>query len=232
MISPHASAAPSSERGQSQPVTYTAFLISDVQIGGRRYRGAQVYLSFDAHVGTVVKTGSRSVNRTGSAHVRVVSGRRTILADFAPDQIYVYFDAANAGVGFGSLIDGVDHPGYPLTLTSQECDSLTENSLIGAVSDVATNPSNAVNYTADVLGINPDLMHPTTLSGPASSCAAFDPVTSICSDSESIPLKTNRGSFYLFRPYTDLDVLCSSAGPISVNWGSFWVESGTRPHEP
>ena len=218
------------EEESARPITYTAFLISDVAIGDHQYAGAQIYLSFDADAGTVMKladgTGHTYINDVGKAHVRVISGDRTITAQFAPDQIYVFFDEATASVGFGSHVGGHDYRGYPLTLTQLDCDSLTENSTVGAISDIAITPANAANYTAPTALLPADLVHATTISGPASSCVAFDPATSICSDFNPVPLKTNRGDFTLFEPYTDFDTTCTPTGPLSVNWGTFWAETG------
>jgi hypothetical protein len=70
-----------------------------------------------------------------------------------------------------------------------------------------------------------NLTNPTTLSGPASSCVAFDPRTSYCSNLTPIGLNTNRGNFYLFEPYT-VDEIGDGTAVFSPNWGVFWSELG------
>jgi hypothetical protein len=230
----------------AKPITYTGFWTTDVGIGGITYFGARVYISFDADTRAVkpFPDGTRGfLNDVGTAHIKVISGNTVITARLAPNQIYVYFDITNASVGFGSYAGG---RGYPLSLTANET-NLTSNSLIGAVSDILINNdsasySSATGDLANDLGTAP-LRHSTTLSGPASSCVAFDPTTSICSNLTPIPLgTTNLGSLYLFEPYT-LDAcgtgfdlfefpskLVAGCGVapnralFSVNWGIFWAE--------
>jgi len=237
-----------SEDDHVQPITYTGYLTSDVELGGVVYYGARIYISFDANPHTVKPFSDGTLgflNEVGKAHVRVISGNSVITADLAPNQIYVYFDITNSSVGFGSYAGG---RGYPLSLTANG-PPLTANSLVGAVSDIIVN-QDPLNYSPNTAALAKrmeaaPLAGKTTLSGPACSCIAFDPTTSICSNFTPVPLSTtNLGSLYLFEPYTvdactyritiplfstALDNACNSSptdGPlfISVNWGSFWVE--------
>jgi hypothetical protein len=237
-------AAAIAESEESKPITYTAFVISDVEIGGNLYFGAQVYLSFEADTATAVPFPNARcgllpngicgyINERGEARVRVTSGGRTITARFAPHQLYVYFDIANSSVGFGSYAGG---RGYPLSITKHDLGAqglpcgfgdgctLTENSLVGAVADIiATGDSR--NYSAETAALSSDLKSDTTVSGPASSCVSFDPTTSICSNLTPIPLQTtDQGSFLLFEPYTDDESTTNVPQPFSVNWGAFWAE--------
>jgi hypothetical protein len=169
----------------SAPITYNGLLVSDVTMGGQHFTGALVCLSFAADTRTVLPfTDSTSygfINQTGDAKVTVIAGSRNITADFAPGQIYVYYDIKNSSVGFGSSAGG---RGYRLSLTATEPpDSIYgfENSTLGAVADIMRIPGDAANYTPLTQTLVTDLTNPTTLSGNASSCGALDPTTAICS---------------------------------------------------
>ena len=81
----------------ARPISYHGYVIADATLGGVRYAGAQVFLSFDGDAGSAVAfhSGASSygfINRTGEARVSIVSGGRTISATFEPGQIYVYYD--------------------------------------------------------------------------------------------------------------------------------------------
>jgi hypothetical protein len=209
-------------------ITYYGYVISDVTLGRHHYSAAQVYLSFAADTSTVLPFNQGSshgfFNAFGNAHVTIISGAHVASTDFAPDQLVVYYDVGNASVGFGSFTGGL---GYPLTLTAHsDYNFLVENSSVGAVSDLTNVPADAGLYSPKTASLATDLTNPTTLSGAASSCVAFDPVTSACSNLTPIALQTNRGDFYLFEPYTDDETANSVPGPYSINWGVFWSEPG------
>lgn len=237
-------AAADESQHERRPITYTGFVIADVQIGANLYFGAQVYLSLEADARNVMPLPNRTcpslprgvcgyINDGGRAKVKVISGNQTITAHFTPNQIYAFFDIAQASVGFGSHIGGQDFRAYPLTLTQHDladgvtpcfvgnaC-SLTENSLIGAVADIQSTGDTA-NYTPETATLTVDLKSAMTLSGPASSCTSFDPTSSVCSSPTVVALQTDQGGFYLFAPYTD-DDSTSGTQPFSVNWGGFWA---------
>jgi len=154
-----------------------------------------------------------------------VSGSRVHSADFAPNQIYVFYDVGNASVGFGSTAGGA---GYPLSITANQDtytgSGLVENSTLFALLDVGTTPGNAQYYTAETLTLATDLTNATALTGAANSCVAFDPLTSACSNFTPAPLQTSHGAFLMFEPYTDDETAYGVPGPYSVNWGVFWSE--------
>jgi hypothetical protein len=215
-------------RNSARPITYYGYVISDVTLGSHSYSAAQIYLSFTADASTAVPFSNGSshgfINATGDAHVTVISGRHVASADFAPRQIYVYYDVGNASVGFGSTAGG---SGYPLSLTAhKDFNGMVENSSVEAVSDLTLVPADASLYSPATASLATDLTNATTLSGAASSCVAFDPVTSACSNLTPIPLQTNQGNFYLFEPYTDDETANQVAGPYSISWGVFWSELG------
>jgi len=199
-------------------------LTTDVSIGGQFFVGAQVYLSVDADAARVHTTNSANgplyINNSGRARVRIVGGGQTVTANLTRGQIYTYFDVPNSSVGFGSHVNGADYRGYPLTLTENDCNSLTSNASVGAVADIIQAPAHSTFYTADVQRLVTNLRTTTALSGPASSCADFDPSTSACAFSLAVPaLQTDHGPLFLYEPYTDIDTGCT--GQTTVNWGIF-----------
>jgi hypothetical protein len=221
------------------PITYNALLVSDVTLGRHSFKGAIVYLSFAADTDTVVPftdaTSSGYFNPLGRAKVTILAGWRSISAEFAPGQIYIYLDVKNSVVGFGSNAGG---RGYPLSLTAtQPPNSIYgfENSTLGAVADIMRIPADAANYSPLTQSLVTDLTNATTLSGNASSCGALDPATAICSSLVPTRLETNRGSFYLYEPYTN-DASTTRTQPYSDNFGIFWTEKGHKDddwrHEP
>jgi hypothetical protein len=223
---------PASARG-AKPITYNGYLLTDVRLGGQSFSHAQVYLSFEGDAANVVPfndgASSGYINSSGRAQVTIISGLRMITAAFAPGQLYVYYDVVHGSIGFGSNAGG---RGYPLSLTAdQDSPGLVENSSLFAITDILTTPSNAVNYSPATPNLETDLTNATALSGGASSCVAFDPVTSICSNLNPIPLRTSRGNLYLFEPYTDDETTTTGAAPFTVNWGMFWADLGTNNND-
>jgi hypothetical protein len=211
-----------------RPITYTGFLLTDVSLGGQFFGGAQVFLSVSADARRVQTVNSAHgplyINNSGRAHIRIVGNGQTITATLAPNQIYTYFDIPNAGVGFGSRVNGSDYRYYPLTLTANFCNSLIENSSVGAVSDIIQTPTDSMFYTADVQNLVTNLRTKTALSGPASSCADFDPTTSACGFSLAVPqLQTDHGPLFIYEPYTDNNSDCSGV-TTTTNFGIFRVE--------
>jgi hypothetical protein len=222
-----------SAKPSAKPITYNGYVISDVVLGTHRYSGAQVYLSFAADASTAVPFDNGSSfgykNTTGDAHVTIVSKQGTVSAAFDPGQIYVYYDVGNASVGFGSTAVS---SGYPLSITAKSntsfaADVLDKNSSVGAVSDLTQNSLDASLYSPFTATLATDLTNATTLSGAASSCVAFDPGTSYCSNLAPTKLKTNRGDFYLYELYT-VDEVGDGSAVFSINWGVFWADLGSR----
>jgi hypothetical protein len=223
----------------ARPISYHGYVIADATLGGVRYAGAQVFLSFDGDAGSAVAfhSGASSygfINRTGEARVSIVSGGRTISATFEPGQIYVYYDVGRSGIGFGS---GVGWRGYPLTVTAKPNDivyyvgsDLVSYTTADAVSQMIRTPSLSSMYSPETATLATDLTNATVISGEASSCVAFDPATSYCTNYTPVALKTNHGDFYLYEPYRD-DAASNGKAVFSVNIGMFWSEVGLPPGE-
>jgi hypothetical protein len=218
----------------AKPITYHGYVIADVALGKHFYSDAQVYLSFDADASTAIPftNGLNGfVNASGNAHVTVVTGGRSVSANFAPGQLYVYYDVGHASVGFGSTAGG---SGYPLSITKNDDNQfsgLVEYSSVGAVSDLTLVSADAALYSPQTATLATDLTNATTLSGGASSCVSFSPATSVCSNLTPVALKTNRGDFYLYEPYTEDESLNGGTGPYSINWGVFWAETGSAERD-
>ncbi len=218
----------------TSPITYFGYTIADVSLGNDFYPAAQVYLTYDAEASAVVPfnngpTSHGFMNSSGNAHLTVVSGQHVASADFAPGQIYVYYDVGSASVGFGSTAGG---PAYPLTISAnQDFNGLVENSLVGAVSDLTVTPANALNYSPETASLATDLTNVTLLAGAADSCVSFTPLTSACFGVTAIPLQTSRGPLLLLQQYSDDESANGVPGPYSVNWGLFWTELGSRRGE-
>jgi len=232
---------------QAAPIRYTGFVLTDVSIGGKLYQGARVSLRFDSDTRNVVPysdlTGKGFRNPSGRASVHIVSGKTTVDATIDQNQLYVYFDLANAAAGFGSYAGG---NGYPLMLASPANDGAEplSSSLVGAVASIANNPGNAGNYTQPTQTLSSDLRSPTVLAGVASSCAAqYDPVAVGCPLPPSAPpvspaptasglmpvpvaIQTSLGALFVYEPYFTVVTNPPGGGNTAHagNWGMFWSE--------
>ena len=91
------------------------------------------------------------------------------------------------------------------------------------VSQLTRLPYDASLYSLGTATLATDLTNATALSGEASSCVTFDPATGYCSNFTPVGLKTNKGAFYIFEPYTD-DGGVDGKQVFSVNLGVFWSE--------
>jgi hypothetical protein len=196
------------------PVSYSAFAITDVSLGGHVYHGAKVTFTFkgntrDIHLfaTTVIDnfgtgTGSGSCIDKGDAGVIIETTNATLSARFLPGQVFVSFDTLNQGIGFSSYTgpNGIE-PVYPLGF------------LYGSVG-----------YYSN------DLFSPSNTSGNAWSCIGYPPLLNSgnCLDANQWPLKTNLGDFVIYQPFENLDanhnICCDHAG--SLNRGTFSVVPG------
>jgi hypothetical protein len=183
-----AGAAPSAPATTDQ-VTYTGFVVTDVRLNGVLYHDARLYLYFVGNKSDIFAfnvnqgggNGSGWEITKGTASLKIISGRHTITANFAPNQILVSVDQANGGFGFGSMFGSVLEPAYPLGMDG-------------------TVPS--------VSGLN-DLVTPIVQSGRAWSCIGF-PVavtgaSGRCGNADAYPLATDHGPFVIYMPYYATD---------------------------
>jgi hypothetical protein len=211
--------APSTEIPTSS-ITYNLFFVSNVTIGNQSFSNAKINLSFRSRTSKVQAfpgAGPNAyVNDHGTARVVITSGSQTISAEFAPGQIYVFFNPNMVTVGFGSYApDGSRRLAYPVILGQQDASP----QLLQDVSDIITNTPNldAIEpYSPETQALAPltDLRHPTLLADYTSSCTAFtsDPVRGILCAPQAQPagLVTDKGLFSL------PDTIYGGG------WGVFW----------
>lgn len=186
------------------PVTYTAFVVTDVSLNGQMYHNAAVYLTFEGDTGNVTSscfvvadcastppTPDVYQNASGTAKVRIVSGGRTRHATFLPNQIVVTYDVHNGGAGFSAYVGTGSNrhlePAYPLGIDG-----------------------------STVLFNMPDLSTTGAWSGHAWSCIGFPPVegSGTCADPSAYPLQTDHGPLVVFVPYV-------SYYPAGVIWDDY-----------
>jgi len=208
---PYTVFAPSTQIPTSS-ITYNLFFVSDVSIGEQFFSNAKINLSFRSHTSKVQPLAgvgpNAYVNNYGTARVVITKGSQTISAEFAPGQIYVFFNPniPSASVGFGSYApDGSRQLAYPVILAG---DSSLSPQLLEDVSDIITN-HDAQNYSIETqnLATVTDLKHQTLLADSVRSCYVLDPATGICSFSNPPGLMTNKGLFIPLFP---------------DGWGMFW----------
>jgi hypothetical protein len=196
------------------PVSYSAFAVTDVSLGGHMYRGARVTFTFKGNTRDIYSfavtvqdnfgqgSGSGSCIEKGDAGVIIETANATLSARFLPGQVFVSFDTFNQGIGFSSYTgpNGLE-PVYPLGF------------LYGSVG-----------YYSN------DLFSPSNTSGNAWSCIGYPPLLNSgnCLDPQPYPLKTNLGDFFIYQPFVNLDrngnICCDHGG--SLNRGTFSVVPG------
>jgi hypothetical protein len=204
---PYTVFAPSTQIPTSS-ITYNLFFVSNVSIGEQFFSNAKINLSFRSHTSKVQPLAgvgpNAYVNNHGTARVVITKDSQTISAEFAPGQLYVFFNPNTASVGFGSYApDGSRQLAYPVILAG---DSSSSPQLLEDVSDIITN-HDAQNYRFETqnLATVTDLKHQTLLADFVSSCYVLDPATGICSNPPG--LMTDKGLFYI----SDF-----------LTWGVFW----------
>jgi hypothetical protein len=208
-------------------------LVSDVSLDGEPFQNASIHLSFQSRISHVTPLSDAgpngAINTHGAARVEIKQGARTISANFAPGQIYIYFDSSTATAGFGSFSGG---RAYPAALAPTQVHIDTE--LLAAIADILNGGSTYYSSeTADLAHVT-DLKHEMMLADYVSSCTDFDfsNYFGVCYNlPSSRRLITDRGDFYLYQPYnmnsfSDLDP--KSPVRSSDNFGVFWTTFDAR----
>ena len=169
----------------ASPVVYTAFVVTDVTLGGQFYHNAAVTFTFAADTRDITPfnvtapdggTASGFLVDKGRAAVSIETGGESVRASFEPKQVFVSLDIANGGVGFSAYIgpNGLE-PAYPLGVNAGTAWKVT------------------------------DLISPTNVNGSAWSCIGYPPQVSgdhgHCFDPTPYPLKTDHGDFIIYSPY-------------------------------
>jgi hypothetical protein len=117
------------------PVVYTAFVVTDVSLGGAFYHNAAVTFTLTADTRDITPfnvtapdgiSGSGILVDKGRATVRIETTHGTVRATFEPKQILVSLDSQNGGVGFSAYIgpNGLE-PAYPLGLDAGTAGTVT-----------------------------------------------------------------------------------------------------------
>ena len=210
------SSPPNTNAGKaSKPVQYSAFVVTDVSLGGNYYHNAQVTFTFAGDAKNIYNYrlflpngngGAGQCLDIGDASVSVVSHGKNLKARFEPGLVFVSVDTYNGGIGFSSYVNGLS-PVYPLGF------------LNGDVWLV-----NAANKL--------DLALTSSVSGRAWSCINYPPRhnSGDCVDPGTYPpLKTELGDFWIYQSYEIYD--SSNLNRIrsnfegSLNMGTFSVNA-------
>jgi hypothetical protein len=218
---PYTVFAPSTQTPTSS-ITYNIFFVADVSLGAQSFSNAKINLSFRSRTSKVQPLAgvgpNAYVNNYGTARVVITKGSQTISAEFAPGQLYVFFNPNTASVGFGSYApDGSRQLAYPVSLTA---DFSLSPQLLEDVSDIITNPNDAPLYSPEAQAVAQvtDLKHPTLLADFVTSCTAFtfDPANGIiCSPQTQLPaLMTDKGLFSLPKNFGFWGIFWSSFNPL------------------
>ena len=217
---PYTVFAPSTQIPTSS-ITYNLFFVSDVSIGDQSFSNAKINLSFRSRTSKVQPLAGAGpnayVNDHGTARVVITSGSQTVSAEFAPGQLYVFFNPNTATVGFGSYApDGSRQLAYPVILGP---DYGISPQLLQDVSDIITNQPNPASggpysFETQALAQVTDLKHPTLLADYASSCTAvmFDSGIICSAQAQPAGLMTDKGLFFLPE---------FNYGGFGA-WGAFW----------
>jgi hypothetical protein len=206
----------SSTQTPTRSMTYNLFFVSDVTIGQQSFINAKINLSFRSHTSKgqpLAGVGPNAyVNDSGTARIVITKGSQTISAEFAPGQLYVFFNPNTATAGFGSYApDGSRQLAYPIILGPLFGSS---PQLLEDVSDIITNPNDAGLYSPETQAVAQvtDLKHATLLADYVSSCTAFtfNPARGIICSPQAPPagLMTDKGLLYIPES--------------AFGWGAFW----------
>ncbi len=194
----------------AEPITYTGFVVADVKLGPSEFRNARVFLTFESDTNNVQLTQIQGVNvafnPTGIARIAITSGRKTIHATLAPNQIFVSVDRGDSangpivlgrGVGFGSIWpSGPSCSGIPVG------PSCLQVAYPLGIEDGTIDAGDATKLSDELAGLSTDLQHPTQFSGRAWVCFGFDPTGPDCPNpTPPNALKTDHGDLFLFERY-------------------------------
>ena len=187
-------------------LVYEATAVTDIKVNGHRYHNATVTVSFTGNPadvaqvvdgsGTAVASGASYCNgpgyfwwiKKGDSSVSVTSHGHTIVAHFAPGQLFVALDTCNGGIGFGSFVgpNGLE-PAYPLAYTLGTAMAFAES-------------------TPNPLGT------PAHMSGSPWSCIGYPPTfigsngqgNGLCVAPDAYPLHSDIGDVVFYLPYTNI----------------------------
>jgi len=220
---------------QSQPVTYSAYVVTDVSLGGHAFHNAQVTFTFKGDAkdirtfcmddplgsndnGVSSYFGQGQFIDVGQASVKIETPTQTVSANFTGkkpssqqnSEVFVSFDKHNSGIGFSSYTGPAGlEPAYPLAFV---------NGIIGSSVGTVYPNAAALNTTFNA-------------SGYAWSCVGYPPLSLLnasqkCND--PVPLATDHGPLIVFQPYNNINTdgtLCCNFGG-TLNRGTFSAVAG------
>jgi len=201
----------------AESIKYTAFTITDGQLGSWGFHNARVILSFvsdtdkvQSNVPIPFTDVTANLNAVGTASITVVGDDKTVHATLDPNQIFISFDATNTGIGFGSCSpDCLGLRSVPLVLPSGFQPVYPLGVSAGSVSDT-------------------DLMHDIGFSGRSWSCIDFampDSATSNFCPFATVPLKTDKGDLFLYPMYQEFYSLQDTSDITAANAAFFFADT-------
>jgi hypothetical protein len=194
------------------PVVYSAYAVTDGQLGSWTFTRAMVVIRLKGDTRNTVTTtqGSATVyiNDVGSASVTINKDGKSVTAHLDPNQVFARLDLANGEVGFGSAAS----PFYPISISCFDepagCDSShaglagrgTPTGLINdALVDVIGAPGDSTYYSAALNAqTQDDLRGPALITGHAILCSNFNfnfPGVG-CPATLPAPITTDKGNLY------------------------------------
>lgn len=201
-----------SGQASAAPVDYTAYLITDGQLGSWTFSQARVTLQFRADtentVATTVNGATVYRNDHGHATVVITQGAKTVVADLGRNQIYVRYDPVNGSAGFGSYAVGSLYPialgceKSPATCNPADVVSSTaagspgQQTLQALVDLNAAYATDSGYYSSAVPGLETNLKGPALLTGYAIACASYDFINGSCPSNPGTPITTDQGDLY------------------------------------
>jgi len=195
----------------AEPVVYTAYVVTDGQLGSLKFSDAPVTMTFRGDASDVTKTTSGGVVKyridEGHATVAVNVQGTTTVARIDKGQVYVHYEVQTGVVGFGS--DAIS-PYYPLTLSCDHNHSnchydangnaYASNQTVSALAKVDADPAESTNYSLRVNDLPQTLTKSTLLTGYANACFVpyvFQAGSPPCASPAPAPIHTDRGDLYL-----------------------------------
>jgi hypothetical protein len=200
-------------RVDAAPATFSAFAVTDGQIGTWSFTQAMVVIRLRGDTENTMTTNQGGstvyVNNGTSATVTIRQGGKTVIARVDPNQIFARLDPANGVVGFGSTIS----PFYPISMSCLyvpagcdlasvvgEAGALFPSSQISeAVADVFADPADSAYYSAALNAeTTDDFKGPAHLGGHVIACVNFDfsDLSFGCPATLPPPITTDQGNLY------------------------------------
>jgi len=200
-------------RVDAAPAVYSAFVVTDGQLGSWPFTRAMVVVRLKGDTRNTMTTSQGGstvyVNDVGSATVTISQGDKTVTAHLDPSQIFARLDAADGVVGFGSTIS----PFYPISMSClyvpTGCDLASvvgeagavfpSSQISEAVADVLGDPADSAYYSAALNAeTTDDLRGPAHLGGHVIACINFNfnMLFAGCPATLPPPITTDQGKLY------------------------------------